>query len=1561
MKRKALLLIIPFAAAGLAGCQQANPPGPTPDPQCESATVSITSAGGVTAIKPGDTLQLTANVNLPGCTFSWSSSDPTVASVEADGLVTGIKAGDVVINYGPGKFNLSIEENPPAPLREISIADAIDLMDKAGDGKVVQEEVVVVGKVLSGSKKDSNGWNGTFEGNKLEFSSARTDEEYSSLDDCTIKVQCYLELYNGKYKIGYLPANVSPTGEKYNPKIISVQVPAGKEVKSVDSVKSAPASVAVGGTVAPSSVTLNVTLEDDTKSTVKATKVEVVTSVAAESVEGKAWYNELGPVTFNIKVVAEAPSSMKEAYLAAEALTDSKAKTEEFTFSGVIVGKRTNKNDKGEVEFFVQDGSYAIDLFNPTNKDSLAVGNRVTVTSTLCNYNGTIETTSDLKSVVVEGNADLPEATFIDSAATLSSTKVSVLANTEGVIKTIPAYSATADAKVVVTVGSDDINVFFKKNFIADFESIYKSLAVGDKITLTNGVVGDYKGRQILVIDGTQITKGETPDPGEPAINLDKYSATIAKDGEVTLTATVYNSEESVSWSVDSGEGNVTITPNGKTCVVKGVVANSSAVVKATLGTTGKSKTCNVTVKADSPVIEGIVLDFAELSEVSGTVEGVSYASAKASGASDPAYNPTNKELRLYASNTFTISAESDITKITFDYNGCYDPEGNCKKANGDIASASVGSISNGVWTGSARSVTFTMSAEGQVHVHKVGVVCAATKTVSELTVKTQPDKVAYNEGESFSAAGLVLHAVYSDSSEEDITSGWTIAPSGALAPTDNKVVVSYGGKSVDVNITVTARELQSIVIDTQPSKVNYVEGESFDPAGMVVKAIYNIGDPAVITNYTYSPDGALELSDDKVVVSYNGKTASVDITVSEAPQVLEYTLTVNSKSSVVDENNSGASVAFDPEPMYEDDRGAQWAKKAATITITDLPDGTLKGIELDVSANKDTKPKINVTVGGAAFGDEYTLASGKHQSATFIGSADAGTVVISIGATTDGSAYVKAIKLVYEAGEPPVVDPAVNSVTVSPKTASLDLTETTSVTLSATVNAVGGASEDVVWSVESGADYVSLPEIKTGSSIVVTAAAEGTAVIKVASAVDPTKYDTCEVSVLSEPAPQPELGSISVDASKAKTTYTEGESVVKDGLVVTAHYTNGGGDKVLQAAEYSVSPSGALTTEDDTVTVTYEDKSDTYAIVVNPQTAEKGTLENPYTAAEAKEVALGLTETTDSKDVKETAGPVYIKGTVSSFAEAFSSYGNYSFWMDGNNFEVWRILNGVDKAKFEENDIAVGDEVIICGKIMNFKGTAENTTDAYVYSVTRGQVSVSVDANSSEQAQVDLKGITSATNGSTINFDVTANSGYEIVGVESNGVDAIKGSGNSYSITVYGPVSICVETKEEGSVTIDPYEVKFADHTSSTNTDYTKLYDVTIDDIAWKLPGNQSSGLKIGGKGGSKDNLSSGRYLASQTAFENEVKKIELAIGAVDADISVTSVTLTVHNSATDAASGTGAIDTVEGTFAANATTLFKAGSVSWAGKYFRISFVLSSTSTSNKGFVVNTLKVSF
>lgn len=164
--------------------------------------------------------------------------------------------------------------------------------------------------------------------------------------------------------------------------------------------------------------------------------------------------------------------------------------------------------------------------------------------------------------------------------------------------------------------------------------------------------------------------------------------------------------------------------------------------------------------------------------------------------------------------------------------------------------------------------------------------------TVSEITVNTAPNKTEYFIGDVFDATGLVLEATWSDESKTLITSGFTWAPVGALTAEDTAITVSYtsGGqtKEVVIPITVTARpaNLVSIEITTAPTKTVYTEGQSFDPAGMVVTAHYDDESTSEIHGYTVSPDGALTSDITSITVSYLGQDAT------QAIRVLQSALT---------------------------------------------------------------------------------------------------------------------------------------------------------------------------------------------------------------------------------------------------------------------------------------------------------------------------------------------------------------------------------------------------------------------------------------------------------------------------------------------------------------------------------------------------------------------------------------------------------------------------------------------------------------------------------------------
>jgi hypothetical protein len=74
---------------------------------------------------------------------------------------------------------------------------------------------------------------------------------------------------------------------------------------------------------------------------------------------------------------------------------------------------------------------------------------------------------------------------------------------------------------------------------------------------------------------------------------------------------------------------------------------------------------------------------------------------------------------------------------------------------------------------------------------------------------------------------------------------------------------------------------LSQLKIATIPNKIRYVEGESFDATGMVVKAIFADQSEIVVTDYTIDKT-VFAYGDEKVVVTYvyEGKTYNVDLLV---------------------------------------------------------------------------------------------------------------------------------------------------------------------------------------------------------------------------------------------------------------------------------------------------------------------------------------------------------------------------------------------------------------------------------------------------------------------------------------------------------------------------------------------------------------------------------------------------------------------------------------------------------------------------------------------------------
>ena len=179
--------------------------------------------------------------------------------------------------------------------------------------------------------------------------------------------------------------------------------------------------------------------------------------------------------------------------------------------------------------------------------------------------------------------------------------------------------------------------------------------------------------------------------------------------------------------------------------------------------------------------------------------------------------------------------------------------------------------------------------------------------SLNSISINKAPDKTEYLEGERFDTKGMVVVANYTDASSKEVTA-YTYAPSGSLAVSDNKIIVSYTEGditciaeqpiSVSENVPETV-SLNSISINKAPDKTEYLEGESFDPAGMVVVANYTDNTSKEVTAYTYTPSTNLALTDDKVTVSYteDGITRTAIQKISVSANEPEVTVSLNSIS----------------------------------------------------------------------------------------------------------------------------------------------------------------------------------------------------------------------------------------------------------------------------------------------------------------------------------------------------------------------------------------------------------------------------------------------------------------------------------------------------------------------------------------------------------------------------------------------------------------------------------------------------------------------------------------
>ena len=180
-------------------------------------------------------------------------------------------------------------------------------------------------------------------------------------------------------------------------------------------------------------------------------------------------------------------------------------------------------------------------------------------------------------------------------------------------------------------------------------------------------------------------------------------------------------------------------------------------------------------------------------------------------------------------------------------------------------------------------------------------------------------------------------------------------------------------------------------------------------------------------------------------------------------------------------------------------------------------------------------------------------------------------------------------------------------------------------------------------------------------------------------------------------------LTGIEITTPATQTTFWKGETFNHEGLKVTAHFDGADDEDVTDKVTVTGS---TATSGTQTVTVSFKEgevtETTTYNITVK---ATANTKETAYDVATAREII----------DKVSTADNVYVTGIVSEIVTPYNSeYGNitYNISADGlttsNQLQAFRGKSYNGEKFTSDDDIQVGDEVVVFGNLLKYSSTYE-------------------------------------------------------------------------------------------------------------------------------------------------------------------------------------------------------------------------------------------------------------
>ena len=564
---------------------------------------------------------------------------------------------------------------------------------------------------------------------------------------------------------------------------------------------------------------------------------------------------------------------------------------------------------------------------------------------------------------------------------------------------------------------------------------------------------------------------------------------------------------------------------------------------------------------------------------------------------------------------------------------------------------------------------------------------------LASISVDASQATTVFYVGDEFTNEGVVVTAYYEDQTTKNVTnkaefSGYDMSKAGV-----QEVTVSYTENEVTktntYNITVKAPATLTGISLSGDYPTEFTQGDAFSSEGIVVTANYDdqstkdVTEDATFEGYDMSKVGA-----QTVTVSYEGKTATYDITVNEYVEPSELTVDFESALSTYREweftnavKSTGDITAHGG--TYYGTTGGK--ATAAFQTKSKRANPGIFTCYVSKQSNNTTASTWYIQV--SSDGSEWEEVAS--QSATSMTKGE------WVEFTADLSDYSDVYVRLYYSGSTAVrnVDD-ITLTTAEPKVlASIALSGDYPTTfhvgdafsyegIVVTANYEDQTTKDVTASAEfTGYDMETI-----GAQTVTVSYTEG----------EVTKTATYDITV-NAPAT---LLSISLSGTYP-TEFGQGDAFSSEGIVVTANYDDQSTKNVTEDATFTGYDMDVL--GEQTVTVSYEGQEATYTITV---VEKKGTATNPYTVAEAVAYIGTLGSATSATEV-------YVSGIISQVDSFNSKYGSITYWIsdDGTTegqMEVYSGLNINGEQFSAKDDLQVGDIVTVKGYVKMYDTTPE-------------------------------------------------------------------------------------------------------------------------------------------------------------------------------------------------------------------------------------------------------------